>query len=118
MLTDVGQLLIDKGLTITGGTSLSVNLILNNIGDIFNEDHFRKPEYVIINRQNGANVQIGTFNNGSLSMSSTETVIFPGNTTAVPFNKKSSMAISQNRSQYNHGVGDAETTYEVIGADL
>ena len=51
-------------------------------------------------------------------MSSTATVIFPGNTTAVPFNKKSSMAISQNRSQYNHGVGDAETTYEVIGADL
>ena len=49
-ITDVGQLIIDNGIALDGGTSLSVNLILNNIGNIFDEVHFRKPEYEIINR--------------------------------------------------------------------
>ena len=115
-ITDVGQLIIDNGIALDGGTSLSVNLILNNIGNIFDDDHFRKPEYEIINRQNGANVKIGTFNNGTLSM--TGTAIFPGDTTEVPFNKQTSIEISMNRSQYNHNAPDALTEMELIASDL
>ena len=35
------------------------------------------------------------------------TAIFPGNTTEVPFNKKASIPMSMNRSQYNHNASPA-----------
>lgn len=48
----------------------------------------------------------------------TGTAIFPGNTTAVPYNKQSSIEMSMNRSQYNHNASAAGSEMMVIGADL